>query len=1058
MNKLFGLMVVIMHVFAIRASGHVSGLYYSYVVSQSEWTVNGQILDNDSNPVIGAGILLNGSNYGTTSDGDGRFSIRVSSENDFLEISSLGYMTVTVRVGKRADLIIRLKEDSYMLDQVVVTGYGNGIKKESLTSAIATIDSKKLSSSAGSHVSTALAGKIAGVNFRMMDGQPGAATSISIRNMGDALFVIDGVQSTQGSFNNLDFNDIESISVLKDASAAIYGVKAANGVIVVTTKSGHRNTSNTISVNGYCGAQSWFRYPRPADVETYVSGQIQSSTISGVPCDFTMADLDAYRSGAVKGFDWYDYVVRNAAPQGYLSINAEGGTEKMNYYFSLSGLDQTSVITNFGGFRRYNVQFNLDAQIAEKLKLGVRFNGRYEQTEHPAVPGDDVWAAIFAIWRNPPTNRPFANDNPQYPTMTSNTASTNFAILNYERSGYYKDVYRVGQINATLEYEIIDGLKLKGLGSYYIGNRWYDCQEYTYDLYDYDPNTDTYPVIYSLTNPFRQRTVSFQQQVMGQVQLMYDVKIGRHTIGALVAAEAYREINPGLDTWSRPESNYINTIDFASLETYTDNKNTEIARSGFIARVNYDYADRYYLEMTGRYDGSWKFSKGHRWVFLPSVSLGWRLSEERFWKSGRISEWFNSMKIRASFGQVGYDELSWYDTDENGNTVLRTLGPFDYLQGYTYGVGGAVLDGAYITGAENSGIPTTTLSWIRVNKLDIGLDFGFFDNRLNGSVDWFYNLRDGLVDRRYDQLIPSETGFSLPPENLASDLYTGFDGEVSWNDRIGSFNYSVGANFTFSRHIDYHQYNPQFENSWDEYLNSGWERYTDITWGYLSDGQFQDWEEIYTCPVDIDGKSNSTLRPGDIRYKDMNGDGIINDMDKRPIGYAEGKLPNLNFGLNISMEWKGFDFSCDFTGGAFGTYHVDFEICKPFWDGGNTAAFILENQWRLSDITDNSSELIPGVFPTAIAGNSSHSNYWTSDFWYKNISYIKLRNLELGYTFPLKWTDKVRIRKLRIYTFGQNLFSIDNMGLYEIDPEIANSASLVYPTVRIIGGGINLTF
>ena len=341
---------------------------------------------------------------------------------------------------------------------------------------------------------------------------------------------------------------------------------------------------------------------------------------------------------------------------------------------------------------------------------------------------------------------------------------------------------------------------------------------------------------------------------------------------------------------------------------------------------------------------------------------------------------------------------------------------------------------------------------------DVGIDFGFLANRLSGSLDYFYNLRKGLVDRRYDQLIPSEVGFTLPPENLASEVYTGFDGNIAWADRVRDFRYSVGVNFTYSRHLTYHQYNPQFKNSWDEYVNSGWERYSNITWGYKSDGQFCSWEEIGNYPVDIDGKNNSTLRPGDIRYKDLNGDGLINDMDKRPIGYAEGMLPNLNFGLSLSLEWNGIDMSCDFTGGAFGTYHVDYEMSKPFWDGGNTAAFVLENQWRLSDIADPQSPLIPGEFPTALVGNSNHSNYWVSDFWYKNITYIKLRNFELGYTLPQRWMSKAGINKLRLYLFGQNLFSIDNMGAYDIDPEIANSTGIVYPTTRVIGTGINLSF
>ena len=1021
------------------------------------WDVAGRISDSNGSPIVGAMVILKGTSQGVTSDIDGNFAIKVSSDRDVLVFSFLGYSSVELSVGTQTWFSVTLQEESLAVEQVIVTGYGNGIKKESITGSIANINAGKLSQSVGANVSTALAGKVAGVNFRMMDGQPGATTSISIRNMGSALFVIDGVQSTQGSFNNLDFNDIESISVLKDASAAIYGVQAANGVIVVTTKSGQK-TGHSVNINAYYGAQSWFRYPRPADTQTYIEGHIQSATITGSPGEFTMDDLNDYRNGTLRGFDWYDYVVRSSAPQAYISANASGGTDKINYYISLGGLDQKSVINNYGGFQRYNVQFNLDTRINKRLKLGVRFNGRYEKTEHPAVPGDDVWAAIFAIWRNPPTNRPFANDNPDYPTMTSNTASTNFAILNYDRSGYLKDTYRVCQLSANIEYEIIEGLKLKGLTSYYLGNRWYDCQEYTYDLYGYDAVTDTYPVIYSLTNPFRQRIVGLQQQIMGQAQLTYDKVIGRHTLSSVIASEIYHEINPGLDTWSRPQSNYINTIDFASLEKYTDNKNTELARAGFVARVNYNYADQYYIELAGRYDGSWKFRRGNRWAFLPSVSIGWRPSEEHFWKEGSISHWFNSLKIRASFGQLGYDNLSWYDTDENGNRILRTLAPFDYLSGYDYGVGGAVLDGKYQTGVQSKGIPTTTISWITVNMYDVGIDFGFLANRLSGSLDYFYNLRKGLVDRRYDQLIPSEVGFTLPPENLASEVYTGFDGNIAWADRVRDFRYSVGVNFTYSRHLTHHQYNPQFKNSWDEYVNSGWERYSNITWGYKSDGQFCSWEEIGNYPVDIDGKNNSTLRPGDIRYKDLNGDGLINDMDKRPIGYAEGMLPNLNFGLSLSLEWNGIDMSCDFTGGAFGTYHVDYEMSKPFWDGGNTAAFVLENQWRLSDIADPQSPLIPGEFPTALVGNSNHSNYWVSDFWYKNITYIKLRNFELGYTLPQRWMSKAGINKLRLYLFGQNLFSIDNMGAYDIDPEIANSTGIVYPTTRVIGTGINLSF
>ncbi len=265
------------------------------------------------------------------------------------------------------------------------------------------------------------------------------------------------------------------------------------------------------------------------------------------------------------------------------------------------------------------------------------------------------------------------------------------------------------------------------------------------------------------------------------------------------------------------------------------------------------------------------------------------------------------------------------------------------------------IDGKWVTGAQTSGIPTTTVSWVKVNMFDVGLDFGLFDSRLTGSIDYFYNLRNGLVGFRYDNLIPSESGIQLPPENLSSEIHTGVDGNITWSDSHGDFRYSVGANFTYARHLTNHQYKPRFGNSWNEYRTSQWERYTDITWGYRSDGQFTSWDEINNFPVDIDGMGNSTLRPGDIKYKDLNSDGIINDLDARPIGYAEGTTPNLNYGLNITMSYKGFDLAVDLTGGAFGTYHIDYEMRNPFWDGGNTAAFILENQWRLSDITDRDS-------------------------------------------------------------------------------------------------------
>lgn len=1023
------------------ASAQAGSVSYPQSINR---TIKGTVSDQNNDPLPGVTIVAQIEKKGSISDANGSYTINISGNNEKLLFTFIGYKDVLVEAGNLLEINVTMYEDTLTLSEVVVVGYGNAVKKESLTAAISNINATKLEKSAATHVSSALAGKIAGINFRMTNGEPGKATNISIRNMGNALYIIDGVQSTESSFNNLDFNDIESISVLKDASAAIYGVQAGSGVVVVTTKSGKRNTKSQVDVNAYYGVQSWFRYPKPADVITYVSNYLMSDVITGTPNPkFSMADLEAYRNGTKSGFDWYDFVVREAAPQQYIKASVTGGSDQVNYYTSLGYLDQESVIQGYGGFKRFNAQLNVDAQVTKKLRFGARFNGRRELTQLPAVPGDDVWAALFAIWRNPPTSRPYANDNPLYPAITSNTMSSNFAILNYDISGYLKNDVRVGQLICNALYDITSDLKFKGQIGYYMGHSWSENQEYTYNLYSYDPTTDTYPIAYSLTNPFRQRIISTQQQITTQGQLMYDKKTGSHSISGVLVAESYDEDNPGFDTWSRPKANAISRIDFASLETYSDYGRREITRAGFASRLNYNYAEKYYVELAGRYDGSWRFAPGKRWGFFPSVSAGWRISEEAFWKTLSSLRYFNLLKIRGSYGILGDDNV---------------IDPFMYLTGYTYGTGGAALDGKYYSGAISRGLPVTSISWIDIKMLDVGIDFGLFGNRLNSSIDYFRRKGDGIAASRYDVLIPSEVGFILPKENLESDIHTGLDGSIIWNDKIGNLSYSIGATFTLARYYTWHQYKPRYGNSIDEYRNSDWERFGNTTWGYISEGQFQSWDEIQNYSIDIDGKGNSTLRPGDIKYKDLNGDGVINNLDERPIGYSEGIPPNLNFGLNGTGAYKGFDLAFDFSGGALGTYHINYEVRNPFWDGGNTAAFILEDQWRLSDITNPESELIKGKYPTAIAGNSSHSNYWPSDFWYRNVWYVKLRNFELGYTLPGKWASKVNLEKLRIYVMGQNLFSIDNMGEYEIDPEIANESALAYPTSRILITGLKLTF
>ncbi|SEL60985.1 SusC/RagA family TonB-linked outer membrane protein [Parapedobacter koreensis] len=1023
-------------------------------------SITGTVRDAaDQSPIGGATIRVLSSQRTTSSGADGMFSIEVASGSDSLLVFFLGYEDARVAVGSTQNTVsIALTPSSESLDEVVVTGFGLTQKKESLTGSISVIGAEDISRSLASTTSGALVGKIPGLNFRQNDGRPGATTNIQIRNMGTPLYVIDGVQKDAEQFNNLDFNDIESISVLKDASAAIYGVRAANGVIVVTTKRGRQNTKNTISLTSNYGFQNLSTFPKPADAATYVENYIQSETVQGATnYRYDADDLAKWRQGTERGyvpFDWYDYIWETS-PQVYLNANVSGGSDKINYYFSLGHLNQNDVIVNYGGFKRTNVQMGITSDISDRFRVGVTFNARHQQKLNPGVPGgDDLWLPRFGTFRNLPTVRPFANDNPEYPTLTSNDPGTNFGWLTYDLSGKFQDTKRVAQLNFDASYDIIDGLTARALVGYFFENQRLDNHEFTYKLYNYDEATDTYPVIFENNNPWRERRMGHKEEMTSNVQLNYVKSFGDHNLALVGGVETILRKEPTTWVHSIPTSNALGLIDYETMDTYDDVGENPQARVGYIGKVNYDYAGKYLIEFIGRYDGSWKFPPNDRWGFFPGVTGGWVASEESFWKDSKLGSVVNYLKLRGSYGLVGDDNTPGYN-------------PFDYMSGYNYkryrnangdwvNVASSVIDGAYVVGTQPRGLPVTTLSWLRARMANIGFDAGFLRNRLTTTVEFFQRKRTGLPAARYDVLLPNEVGFGLPNENLNSDMHRGYEVAVRWNDRAGELTYSLAGNVTFSRFYDWERYKPRFSNSWDVYRNSIVERFGYLNWGLQSDGQFQSWEEIASWPIDNDRQGNRTLRPGDVKYKDLNGDGVINGLDERPIGYRQDSTPALNFGLNFSFAYKGFDLSLDFSGGGMFTFYKEWEMRNPFHDGGNNPQYYFDDAWGLSDIWDANSELIPGKYPMPLIGNSAHSNYWNSDFWKQSIRYIKLRNLDFGYSLPARILEPLSITGVRVYFSGQNLYTLTN--LIGIDPEMDSTNGLGYPTYRIMNFGLNVRF
>lgn len=1008
--------------------------------------ISGKVTDDKGQPLPGVSVKLKGTSTGATTDGTGVYAFNVPALSGILIFTYVGFATKEIEINGKDNVSAILEASSTSLSDVVIVGYG-AQKKESLTGAIASVTSKDLNGiHAGSTVSAGLAGKIAGVSFRFSDGRPGASASIQIRNMGNPLYVIDGIQQDEGQFNNIAPADIESITVLKDASAAIYGMRAANGVVVVTTKRGKLGSRNTINVNVYRGWQNWSRFPKTTNAYEWMVGKADADMNQYGKTAITQAELDKWKQGTetgFKSFDWYKFIVKGNAPLTQMNLNFTGGSERINYYVSATHLKQYSVLGREFTFERTNVQSNIEARVSDRFKIGAQINGRVETRDQPGVPGgDDYWAARFAILRNRPTERPYANDNPDYPNDIGHNTE-NWAVQNKKLSGYWRSDWRVLQSNLTAEYQFpLEGLTAKGLFSYYYANEIMNGHEYTYKVYTYNPADSSYNVTGGSSNPYRERRNRTILTPNIQVQLNYNKVFGQHTVGATLVAERIKRRDLSSYVHSVPTTNQLPLIYFSTMDTYNDADGTE-ARLGYIGRVNYNYAGKYYLEFSARRDASWKFAPDKRWGTFPAISGGWRLSEEKFF-SFVSKKTLSELKLRASYGKLGDDDVG--------------IGPYDYLAGYNYNASTVILDGNAVIGSSNKGVPIRNISWFISRTLDIGLDYGFLDGKITGAIDVFNRRRTGLLGAKYDILVPSELGYSLPSENVNSDQVAGIEGSVAWSGKVQKVNLNIGGNISYARTKSLHTYKPVFNNSWDHYRNSAEERFSNTFWGYQVQGQFQSQEEINKYPVNVDGAGNKTLLPGDLIYKDLNNDGLINETDMRPIGYGTGRNPIVNFGLSFSASWNGFDARIDFSGGGGYSFNRNWEMRNPYQNGGNLLLDLYEDRWHREDPLDLNSRWIPGKYPALRFNNGDHSSFGkNSDFWLINVKYLRARTIELGYTIPKDLLNRIKIERARFYVNAYNLFSIDNMKGIGIDAEIVDDNGLTYPQSKFVNIGFELS-
>lgn len=989
--------------------------------------VNGVVLDQAGDPVIGANVVEKGTTNGAITDIDGKFSINAQSIST-LQITYIGYNTQEVPINNRTTINIKLSEDSQAIEEVVVVGYGVQ-RKGNLTGSVSAIKSDKLTTAPIANVTNALAGQLPGLLAKQNSGQPGAdGTSLSIRGFGNPLVIVDGIES---SFSNIDANQVESISILKDGAASIYGARAGNGVILVTTKRG-QDQKPTISYNGSFTLQGVTDMVKPAssgqrsqmEREAYLqSGQPEA----GVP--WTAEAVDKFFAGddpAYPNTDWFNYIFRKWAPQQNHNVSVRGGNEKIKYMGYLGYTDQQTMIKKNGGdYKRYNIQSNMDAAITDRIKLSVDLTLTYENRDFP-LRGLQTEGYLWQDLYNTKPWYPATLPDPDKIAWGGIDVGSVAATSNSDITGYNNKRQRDlrGSISLSYDFKYIKGLQAKAFVNY-IDNEEY-AKEFTKPIkyYTYNTATETYTYAGNFKEKAELRERTNRGSVLTQqYSLNYNNLFNKtHRVSGLALFESIDYSNNNFMAYRKdfltPSIEQLYAGSTAGMGN--DGSASEMGRASFVLRINYAFKDRYLVETIMRTDASAKFPKDSQWGYFPSVSLGWVASQESFLKN---LTFVDNLKLRASYGQSGND----------------AVGNFQYLSGYAMR-GNYLLGDSPISGLYSTGLANPFLTWEKMSIYNGGIDFSFLSRKVYGTIEGFYRQREGIPATRA-QSLPSTFGSALPQENLNSLNDRGFELNLGTSGKAGELSYDVSGNISWSRSKWDHFEEPDFDDPEQKRIQQKSGQWTDRTFGYLSEKLFGSQEEIDALPYTYTALGgNQPLRPGDIKYKDINEDGVLDWKDQKDVGM--GTMPHWMYGFSGELKYRDFDLSVLFQG-AFGYYtnaSLGFETDVKYRE-------------RWTQETNNPNALIPRLGGAA-------SNGWTSDYYYKSTSYLRLKNASLGYNVPRKILDKVGVKQVRIYVAGTNLFTISNIRKYGIDPEVPNIGNklMYYPQQRTCSFGLNLSF
>ena len=990
-------------------------------------TVSGVVSATSGESIIGAGVLIQGTDKGVITDTDGRYSIDASPDA-VLVFSSIGYKTLEVKVGDRKVVNAVLEEDKMLLEEAVAIGYGVQ-SKLTLTGSVTQTTGTELVKNSAVNLSQGLAGRLSGVIVNSRSGEPGkddATMYIRGRStLGDnsPLIIIDGVAGRGSDFARLTGEEIETINVLKDASAAIYGARSANGVILVTTKRGKYGEAPKVTFTYDLGLQQPTRIVKMADAVLYTNAYNDLLDITGGAPMYTQKVLDHYKNQddpiLYPNTNWFDEIIKPISAQHKYGVSINGGSERVAYFVQFNGQFQDGMYKNSATkYNQYNVRSNIDIQVTKGLKLSFDLNARQQHKDYSAFPSSDIF---YITIKMKPTGAAY------YPNGYIR-GGTNPVILVQDLTGYNKTTRNT--INTTFSANwdlgfITKGLSVEGKLAYDVISSFNKTFQKNWNYYQYDEITELYhekQVAYFPTPTLNESQTNAYTTTIN-ANISYDRDFSGHHVTALAGIEqsSYRQdtFKAGINKF---DSDILDEFFAGSADKsyYTIGGSAkETARRSYFGRVGYDWKSRYMIQGVIRFDGSENFPVENRWGIFPGVSAGWRISGEPWIEDN--APWLTNLKIRASYGEQGNDAIS----------AFQYLTTYEYSSSTRYDM---LIDGSDVSAIIPGNLPNPNVTWEVARTWNVGLDGSIKNGLFAWEVEYFQTRRSNILCKR-NASIPYYSGLvgNLPSENIGIVSNRGVEVQMHHSNRVGDFIYNISGNFMYVRNrIEYMD-----ETPWGE----GYERMNQ-TGRPMNAGLYYRAIGINKTQEDLEKypqMSGATL--GDLIYADLDGDGQITSMDRERSDYTA--VPQIVFGLNFTAQWKGLDFSMLFQGQGLARYYY-----APLTDpvSGNLEYEAAANAWTRKNPTSD--------FPR-LGSNVSNGSVTKSSFYHKNASFLRLKNMEVGYTIPQKAFGKVPIRALRLYIAGYNLFTISE--LKNVDPETTDYM-YAYPQMRIYNAGVKLTF